>query len=41
MLGEKIGAEQAEQWGLIYKACDDEALMEEANWKTRTPEKPI
>ena len=30
MLGEKIGAEQAEQWGLIYKACDDAALMDEA-----------
>lgn len=30
MLGERIGAEQAEQWGLIYKACDDEALQDEA-----------
>ncbi len=30
MLGEKIGAEQAEQWGLIYKAVDDDALMSEA-----------
>jgi len=30
MLGERIGAEQAEQWGLIYKACEDEALMSEA-----------
>ncbi|QIG53141.1 2-(1,2-epoxy-1,2-dihydrophenyl)acetyl-CoA isomerase [Altererythrobacter sp. BO-6] len=30
MLGEKIGAEQAEAWGLIYKACDDDALMDEA-----------
>jgi len=30
MLGEKIGAEQAEDWGLIYKACDDDALMDEA-----------
>jgi 2-(1,2-epoxy-1,2-dihydrophenyl)acetyl-CoA isomerase len=30
MLGEKIGAEQAEDWGLIYKAVDDVALMEEA-----------
>jgi 2-(1,2-epoxy-1,2-dihydrophenyl)acetyl-CoA isomerase len=30
MLGERIGAEQAEQWGLIYKACDDEALLDEA-----------
>ena len=30
MLGERIGAEQAEDWGLIYKACDDDALMSEA-----------
>ncbi|SMQ74200.1 Enoyl-CoA hydratase [Altererythrobacter xiamenensis] len=30
MLGEKIGAEQAEEWGLIYKAVDDDALMSEA-----------
>jgi 2-(1,2-epoxy-1,2-dihydrophenyl)acetyl-CoA isomerase len=30
MLGERIGAEQAEEWGLIYKACEDEALMGEA-----------
>ncbi|WP_435417833.1 enoyl-CoA hydratase-related protein [Parerythrobacter aurantius] len=30
MLGEKIGAEQAEEWGLIYKAVDDDALMTEA-----------
>jgi 2-(1,2-epoxy-1,2-dihydrophenyl)acetyl-CoA isomerase len=30
MLGEKIGAEQAEDWGLIYKAVDDAALTEEA-----------
>ena len=30
MLGEKIGAEQAEQWGLIYKAVEDAALMDEA-----------
>ena len=30
MLGEKIGAEQAEDWGLIYKAVADEALMDEA-----------
>ena len=30
MLGERIGAEQAEQWGLIYKACEDEALLGEA-----------
>ena len=30
MLGEKIGASQAEDWGLIYKAVDDAALMDEA-----------
>ncbi len=30
MLGEKIGAEQAEEWGLIYKAVDDDVLMDEA-----------
>ncbi len=30
MLGERIGAEQAESWGLIYKAVDDAALMDEA-----------
>mgnify|MGYP006172746533 FL=1 len=30
MLGEKIGAAQAEEWGLIYKAVDDAALMDEA-----------
>lgn len=30
MLGEKIGAKQAEEWGLIYKAVEAEALMEEA-----------
>lgn len=30
MLGERIPAEQAEAWGLIYKAVDDAALMTEA-----------
>ncbi|MCW6532087.1 enoyl-CoA hydratase-related protein [Sphingomonas sp. MMSM20] len=30
MLGEKIGADQAEQWGMIYKSVDDAALMDEA-----------
>lgn len=30
MLGEKIGASQAEEWGLIYKAVEDEVLMDEA-----------
>ncbi len=31
MLGEKIGAQQAADWGLIYKAVADDALMDEAN----------
>ena len=30
MLGERIGAEQAQDWGLIYKAVDDAALADEA-----------
>jgi 2-(1,2-epoxy-1,2-dihydrophenyl)acetyl-CoA isomerase len=30
MLGERIPAEQAEQWGLIYKAVDDDALAAES-----------
>jgi len=30
MLGERIGADQAEEWGLIYKACEDDALIAEA-----------
>ena len=30
MLGERIKAEQAADWGLIWKAVDDEALMAEA-----------
>ena len=30
MLGEKISAEQAADWGLIYKAVEDDALMAEA-----------
>ncbi|MEM6907237.1 MAG: enoyl-CoA hydratase-related protein [Pseudomonadota bacterium] len=30
MLGEKIPAEDAEAWGLIYKCVDDELLMDEA-----------
>ena len=30
MLGEKISAEQAEEWGLIYKCVDDELLLDEA-----------
>lgn len=30
MLGEKIGAEKAESWGLIYKTVDDATLQDEA-----------
>ena len=30
MLGERISAEQAESWGLIWRCVDDEALLEEA-----------
>src|SRR3546814_20955351 len=30
MLGEKISAEQAADWGLIHKAVDDDALLDEA-----------
>lgn len=30
MLGERIGAEQAADWGLIYRAVDDAALADEA-----------
>ncbi|GLQ07129.1 2-(1,2-epoxy-1,2-dihydrophenyl)acetyl-CoA isomerase PaaG [Sneathiella chinensis] len=30
MLGDKIPAEEAERMGLIWKVCDDEALMDEA-----------
>ena len=30
MLGDRISAEQAEEWGLIWKCADDETLMEEA-----------
>lgn len=31
MLGEKISASQAEEWGLICKTVEDAALMDEAN----------
>jgi 2-(1,2-epoxy-1,2-dihydrophenyl)acetyl-CoA isomerase len=30
LLGEKISAEQAENWGMIWRCVDDEALQEEA-----------
>lgn len=30
MLGEKIGAEQAEDWGLIYKSVEADSLLDEA-----------
>ena len=30
MLGEKIGAEQAADWGMIYKCVEDDALATEA-----------
>ena len=30
MLGERISADQAAEWGLIYKAVEDAALMDEA-----------
>ncbi len=31
MLGDKLSAEQAEQWGMIWKCVDDEALMPTVN----------
>jgi len=30
MLGDKLSAEQAEQWGMIWKVVDDESLQDEA-----------
>jgi 2-(1,2-epoxy-1,2-dihydrophenyl)acetyl-CoA isomerase len=30
MLGEKLPAEKAEEWGLIWRCVPDEALMDEA-----------
>jgi len=30
MLGDKLSAEQAESWGLIWKCIDDDKLMAEA-----------
>ena len=35
MLGEKVSAEQALAWGLIYKVCEPEALIETAAAATR------
>jgi len=35
MLGEKISAEQAEQWGMIWRCVDDEQLHNEANSLTQ------
>ena len=31
MLAEKVSAQQAEQWGMIWKCVDDDRLMSEAN----------
>jgi 2-(1,2-epoxy-1,2-dihydrophenyl)acetyl-CoA isomerase len=31
LLGDRLSAEDAERWGLIWKALDDERLLEEAN----------
>lgn len=36
LLGEKLSAEDAERWGLIWKALDDERLLEEASALART-----
>ena len=30
LLSERLEAEQAERWGMIWKVCEDEALMDEA-----------
>ncbi len=35
MLGDRLSAEQAAQWGLIWKVVDDDKLMEEANTLAR------
>jgi len=35
MLGDKVPAEQAAQWGMIWKVVDDEALMDEARGLAR------
>ncbi len=36
MLGGDLSAEQAEQWGMIWKCIDDDALMDEAHTLART-----
>src|SRR6266403_4788807 len=36
LLGEKLSAEDAERWGLIWKAVDDDKLLAEANALART-----
>src|SRR6267378_2604689 len=36
LLGEKLSAEDAERWGLIWKAVDDGKLLAEANGLART-----
>ncbi len=35
MLGDRLNADTAEQWGLIWKCIDDEALMDEAHKMAR------
>lgn len=35
MLGDKVTAEQAAQWGMIWRVVDDEALMDEATGLAR------
>jgi 2-(1,2-epoxy-1,2-dihydrophenyl)acetyl-CoA isomerase len=35
LLGEPVGAEQAEAWGLIWRAVDDDELMDEATTLAR------
>jgi 2-(1,2-epoxy-1,2-dihydrophenyl)acetyl-CoA isomerase len=36
LLAERVGAEQAERWGLIWKCVEDAALMDEANALARS-----
>ena len=35
MLGDRIGAEEAERWGLIWKVVEDETLLDEATATAR------